>query len=82
MNFELLDNLSCRYGTPYYFMNSKIFIDNIIGFQNAFKRRYELISVTGIPDISVIPFNVVGLVHIIIRIPLKLCGICIDNILL
>lgn len=41
MNFELLDNLSCRYGTPYYFMNSKIFIDNIIGFQNAFKRRYE-----------------------------------------
>lgn len=45
MNFELLDKLSSNYGTPFYFMNGKTFIDNIHSFQDAFKKRYERLIV-------------------------------------
>ena len=45
MDFEQLDKLSCEYGTPYYLMNGKTFIDNIHRFQDAFKQRYEKLIV-------------------------------------
>lgn len=45
MNFEQLDKLSRKYGTPYYLMNGKTYLDNIQSFKEAFKRRYEKIIV-------------------------------------
>lgn len=45
MNFEQIDRLACEYGTPYYLMNGKTFVDNIHHFQRAFKQRYEKLIV-------------------------------------
>ena len=45
MNFEQIDRLACEYGTPYYLMNGKTFVDNIHHFQRAFKQRYEKLLV-------------------------------------
>ena len=41
MDFEQLDVLSRKYGTPYYLMKGQTFKDNIHHFQDAFKQRYE-----------------------------------------
>ena len=38
MNFEQIDRLACEYGTPYYLMNGKTFVDNIHHFQELSNR--------------------------------------------
>ena len=45
MNIEQLDTLAHKFGTPYYLMYGKTYIDNIRSFQNAFKQRYEKLIV-------------------------------------
>ena len=45
MDFEQLAELSRKYGTPFYLMDGKTFIDNIHGFQDAFLQRYEKVIV-------------------------------------
>jgi len=45
MNFRQIDELSCKYGTPYYLMDGKVYLHNIHAFKHAFKQRYEKIIV-------------------------------------
>jgi len=41
MNFEQLEKLSRLYGTPFYLMKGKVYLQNIHAFQEAFKKRYD-----------------------------------------
>lgn len=41
MNFKVLDSLAKVYGTPFYLMNSDIYLKNIKDFQDAFLQRYN-----------------------------------------
>ena len=41
MNFEQLDKIAKKYGTPYYLMYGDRYLKNIEAFQHAFKKRYD-----------------------------------------
>ena len=45
MNFEQLDAIACKYGTPYYIMDENKYTENIRKFQDAFIQRYDKLIV-------------------------------------
>ena len=45
MHFQQLQKIAFEYGTPFYLMNGKTFIDNIQAFKEAFIQRYEKLIV-------------------------------------
>lgn len=45
MDYNQIDEIANRYGTPYYIMHSEAFISNIMAFKKAFNQRYNKVII-------------------------------------
>ena len=45
MNFSLLEAIAQKYGTPFYLMDEKVYIQNIQAFQLSFWKKYSKLIV-------------------------------------